>query len=84
MLKGDVLSSTVRDVAGIKVVTSVTDKVVGLLAIFGFSARFTGGGGALKLIDGSRRISTDLRGGGGDGGREGCSRGDLAESMSGV
>ena len=83
-MKGDVFSSSVRGVAGIRVVISVTDSDVGLLAIFGFSARFTVGGGGLKLADGSRRISTDLRGGGGDGARIGYVLGDFEASMSGV
>lgn len=83
-MNGEVFSSIARGAAGIKVVTSVTDRDVGLPAIFGFSARLTAGGGGLKLADGSRRISTDLRGGGGDGARVGCILGDFEASIIGV
>jgi hypothetical protein len=55
---------------------------MGLLAIFGFSARFTGGGPFLN--DGSRLSSPDLRGGGGDGGCEADSLGDFPGSNNGV
>ena len=51
--------------------------------ISGFSALLTGGGiGFVSLT--SRRISVDRRGGGGEGGWEGVSRGDLRDSRMGV
>lgn len=68
---------------GASVVISVTAKAGGLLAIFGFSDLLTGGGG-LKDADASLLISPDLRGGGGDGGRDGESFGDLVDSTIGV
>lgn len=83
-MNGDALSSTGREDAGISVVTSVTDNEEGLLAIFGFSARLIGGGIALKLWETSLRISPDLRGGGGEGGREGKSLGEFVDSIIGV
>jgi hypothetical protein len=53
------------------------DRATGLLAIFGFSDLFTGGG---TFDTASRRNSPDLRGGGGDGGCEAESLGDLLGS----
>ena len=50
--------------------------------IFGFSARFTGGGAG--LVSRSLLNSPDRRGGGGDGGCDGVSRGDLRRSNVGV
>jgi len=64
------------------VVASVRNvRAMGLLAIFGFSARLTGGG-ALK--EASLRNSPDLLGGGGEGGLEAESLGDLPGSRRGV
>lgn len=58
---------------------------IDLLAILGFSARLTGGGGALALVvGGSLRNSPDLRGGGGEGGRDAGNLGDLPGSRRGV
>jgi hypothetical protein len=54
----------------------------GLLAILGFSARLTGGGGALK--EASRLNSPDRRGGGGEGGLDAESLGDFPGSKRGV
>jgi hypothetical protein len=51
-----------------------------LLAILGFSALLIAGG---ALLAASRRNSPDLRGGGGDGGRERGRDGDLAGSKPG-
>lgn len=81
-MNGDFLSSTVLEVARIVGLTSVTARDVDLLAILGFSALLTGGGAVLKLLEGSRRISPDRRGGGGDGGRDGCNLGDFVEPES--
>ena len=52
--------------------------MIDLLDIFGFSARFTGGGAPLN--DDSLLISPDLLGGGGEGG----GLGDFLESRRGV
>jgi hypothetical protein len=82
-LNGEDFSSVGRDATGAKVVTSVTDNDVGLLVIFGFSARLIGGG-PLMAIDGSLLISPERRGGGGEGGRDVESLGDLVESINGV
>lgn len=55
------------------------------IRLLGFSARFTGGGSAdCALTSRSLRISTDRRGGGGDGGCEAASLGDRRGSMIGV
>ena len=81
VLNGDVRSLMFRGVLGTSCVISVTARAIGLLAIFGFSDRLTGGGGALKVMDESLLISPDLRGGGGEGGRDGDSLGDFASIM---
>jgi hypothetical protein len=55
-----------------------------LLGILGFSARFTGGGGPIgALEEASLRDSPELRGGG-SGGCEKESEGDLRKSNNGV
>jgi hypothetical protein len=53
-----------------------------LWAILGFSARLTGGGAT--LLEASRLNSPDLRGGGGDGGREEDREGVFICSKRGV
>ena len=62
--------------------------VLCLAGIFGFSARFTGGGRRANVFaGGSLRNSADLLGGGGSGGfedAEGGNKGDLRWSTSGV
>jgi hypothetical protein len=52
-----------------------------LPATLGFSARLTAGG---PLAAASRLSSADLRGGGGDGGRDDGKDGDLVGSTAGV
>lgn len=83
VLKGDVCLLAGCGVRGARVVTSVTESAIGLLAIFGFSDLLIGGGG-LNVMDVSLLISPDLRGGGGEGGLDGDNFGDLAESIIGV
>ena len=81
MLNGEDLSVE-RGGPGSSVVVSERNvRAMGLLAILGFSARLTGGG-ALK--EASRRNSPDLLGGGGEGGLEAESLGDLPGSSRGV
>jgi hypothetical protein len=83
VLKGDDFSVVPRGGPGSSVVASVRNaRATGLLAILGFSARLTGGGGALK--EASRRSSPDLRGGGGEGGLDAESWGDFPGSRRGV
>lgn len=78
MLNGDISLFELFGRLGSSVVASVRKvNANGLLAIFGLSALFTAGG---TLIDPSRRNSPDLRGGGGEGGCDGDSFGDLLAS----
>lgn len=65
------------------VASDLVPSEVGLLAILGFSDLLTGGGRGL-YVDSRRTISPDLRGGGGDGGCDGVSEGDLLGSNRGV
>lgn len=74
VLKGDVFSCGLYCGAG----SGCRD--MGLLAILGFSALLIVGG---ALLVASRRNSPDLRGGGGDGGRDRGREGDLAGSKPG-
>lgn len=79
-MKGDDLSKDPRGGTGSRVVASVRNvKVAGLLATLGFSARLTGGGAALTKVSGLLS-SPDLLGGGGDGGLDAESLGDLPGS----
>ena len=81
VLKGDDLSVK-RGGPGSRVVASVRNvKATGLLAILGFSERLTGGA---ALNGASRLNSPDLLGGGGEGGLDAESFGDLPGSRRGV
>ena len=84
VLNGDDLSVEPRGGPGSRVIASVRNvRAKGLLAILGFSARFTGGGAA--LTEGSGLLnSPDLLGGGGEGGLDAESLGDLPGSNRGV
>jgi len=83
VLKGDDPPLEPRGGPGSSVVNSVRNvRARGLLAILGFSARLTGGGGALK--EASRLNSADRRGGGGEGGLDARSLGDFPGSRRGV
>lgn len=65
------------------VASDLAPSEMGLLEILGFSDLLTGGGRGL-YVDSRRIISPDLRGGGGDGGCDGVSEGDLLGSSRGV
>jgi hypothetical protein len=86
LLKGDLLSLNRRLKSAM--LTESDTRYEALDEIRGFSARFIGGGTALVSRSRSRSrsllSSADRRGGGGEGGCDGASRGDLAASRMGV